>query len=63
MLPLPFTIIPETVEDQSLFAGFVKGFAGHCCHRREGRLPFLTATFENRRTHGLVACEIAPIMA
>jgi hypothetical protein len=24
---------------------------------------FLTAAFENRRTHGLVACETAPIMA
>jgi hypothetical protein len=29
----------------------------------DGVMPFLTATSENRRAHGLVACEIAPIMA
>jgi hypothetical protein len=34
ILPLPFAIVLETVKDQSFFAAFVKGFTGHCCHRR-----------------------------
>jgi hypothetical protein len=48
--------------DQSSPAPFVKGFAGIAAIA-EGAMGFFTATPENRRPHGLVACEIAPIMA
>jgi hypothetical protein len=48
------------VQDQSFPARFVKGFGDTPPSTVES---FLTAAFENQSPHGLVACEIAPIVA
>jgi hypothetical protein len=52
----------DPIEDQSFPAGFVKGLADIAAIAATV-VAFLTAAFEKRQAHGLVACEIAPIMA
>src|SRR5256885_3429123 len=47
IVSLPFTASLKTGPDQPLFARFVKGLAGHCCHRERHVLPFLTGRSEN----------------
>jgi hypothetical protein len=45
-----------------LFTRFVKGLAEHCSHRLR-RVAFFNRAIRKCRPHGLVACEIAAIMA
>src|SRR5579872_6256684 len=58
IVPLPLAkSLEKLVEDQSSPAAFVKGFADIAAIAALQRQLFLTALFENRRPHTLVACE------
>jgi hypothetical protein len=54
------------MQDQSLFALGVKGFARHCRHRSPPRKPdcgFSTMSADEMPLHAAVACETGRIMA
>jgi L,D-transpeptidase-like protein len=50
-------------QDQSFPAGFVKGFADIAAIARRCGVGSVTALVENPAAHGLVACEIFPVVA
>jgi hypothetical protein len=62
MVSLPSALLCKAGEDQPFFARFVKGLAAHCSYRLRP-VAFFNRRIRNCRTHGLVACEIAAIMA
>jgi hypothetical protein len=62
MVSLPSASFCKSGEDQPFFARFVKGLAAQRSHHLQP-VAFFNRAVRKCRTHSLVACEIAAIVA